>query len=166
MWQEGDGAMTTGTGTTQGSDDRERLLDRTMARHGYGGDALIEVLHAAQQLYGYLSPPLLRRIAHRLKLPPSRVLGVATFYHLFRFEPPGEHQAVVCLGTACYAAGATALAAIVAAHSRARGGRWTASSARCTGSCGLAPLVHCDGVALPRATPAALDAYLDEVGRR
>ena len=68
--------------------ERDRLLENVMSRHHYAGDALIEILHAAQQLYGYLSPALLHTIAHKLRLPPSRVLGVATFYHLFRFLPP------------------------------------------------------------------------------
>jgi len=52
-------------------------------RHQYSGDALIEVLHTAQELFGFLSPPLLKTIAHKLRLPPSRVLGVASFYHFF-----------------------------------------------------------------------------------
>jgi NADH:ubiquinone oxidoreductase subunit E len=54
-----------------------------MARHHHSGDALIDILHTTQELYGYLSPPLLKRIARGLKLPPSRVLGVATFYLYF-----------------------------------------------------------------------------------
>ena len=41
-------------------DNREKMLERAMSRHGYSGDALIEVLHTAQELYGYLSLPLLR----------------------------------------------------------------------------------------------------------
>ena len=54
-------------------DVRERLLENVMIRHHYAGDALIETLHAAQQLYGYLSTPVLKQIAHKLRLPPSRV---------------------------------------------------------------------------------------------
>ena len=58
--------------------ERSDLLERAMARHHYSGDALIEILHRAQELYGYLSPPVLNRVARSLKLPPSRVFGVAT----------------------------------------------------------------------------------------
>ena len=72
--------------------ERERLLESVMARHHYAGDALIEILHVAQQVYGYLSAPLLKEIARKLRLPPSKVLGVATFYHLFRFTPPPERS--------------------------------------------------------------------------
>ncbi len=84
------------------SDDRAKQLERAMARYYYSGDALLEVLETAPQLYGYLSPPVLKTTARGLQLPPSRVLGVATFYHLFRFAPSKAHTAVVCMGTACY----------------------------------------------------------------
>ena len=52
------------------------MLERVMSRHQYSGDALIEVLHTAQELYGFLSMPLLKTIARKLRLPPSRVLGL------------------------------------------------------------------------------------------
>jgi bidirectional [NiFe] hydrogenase diaphorase subunit len=139
------------------AEDREKLLERAMARHRYSGDALIEVLHVAQQLYGYLSHPLLRTVARKLKLPPSRVLGVATFYHLFRFAPSREHRAVVCMGTACYAAGAPDLLARLRDRC---GDNWTIEEARCVGSCGLAAVVNCDGAAWSRVTLADLEARL------
>ncbi|HEY2784885.1 MAG TPA: NAD(P)H-dependent oxidoreductase subunit E [Fimbriiglobus sp.] len=69
-----------------------------MKRHQFRADALIEVLHAAQQLFGYLDTRQLLFIARRLKLPPSRVYGVATFYHLFTLTPRGR---VGALGTPC-----------------------------------------------------------------
>ena len=136
--------------------DRERLLENVMARHQFAGDALIEVLHAAQQLYGYLSPPLLKDVARKLRLPPSRVLGVATFYHLFRMFPPAPHAASVCLGTACYVAGAPELASV------AKQNGWAVDEVRCAGCCGLAPLVVCHGESLPRITPDKLETYLRE----
>ena len=82
------------------------MLDATMKRQRFQPDALIEVLHTAQELFGYLQDDLLLYVAHGLKLPPSRVYGVATFYHFFTFAPKGEHTCVVCMGTACYVKGA------------------------------------------------------------
>jgi bidirectional [NiFe] hydrogenase diaphorase subunit len=143
------------------ADPRDEALGRAMARHQYSGDALIEILHAAQQLYGYLSPPLLRKIARRLMLPPSRVLGVATFYHLFRFSPPQHHSAVVCLGTACYASGATELMTVLRCRNAAAG--WTIEAGRCVGSCGLAPIVICDGKPMSKVTRAQLEARIKEI---
>jgi bidirectional [NiFe] hydrogenase diaphorase subunit len=139
-----------------------------MSRHQYSGDALIEVLHTAQELFGYLSPPLLKTISHKLKLPPSRVLGVATFYHFFSLKPKGEHTFVVCIGTACYVAGALGLIQGLE-HRCAKAGQTTpdgkvsVETARCIGSCGLAPAVIYDGTVLARVTPAQIDAQLDKI---
>jgi bidirectional [NiFe] hydrogenase diaphorase subunit len=137
---------------------REKTLERVMSRHQYSGSALIEVLHAAQELYGHLSKPKLGVIAHKLRLPPSKVLGVATFYHLFRFRPARQHTAVVCLGTACYVAGGTELMSEL--QRRCPENEWTVEIGRCVGSCGLAPVVIWDGEALSRATPESLDRQL------
>jgi len=138
--------------------EKQKQLERVMARHHYSASGLIEVLHAAQQLQGYLSKPLLVTIAHKLSLPPSRVLGVATFYHLFRFEPQREHTAIVCLGTACYAAGGINL--MTKAKHQAANTQWTVEAGRCVGSCGLAPVVICDGQTLSRVTPAELESKM------
>ncbi len=138
-------------------DDREKLLERAMARHHYSGDALIEILHTAQQLYGYLSRPLLKQMARKLSLPPSQVLGVATFYHLFRFAPQKKHCVNICQGTACYAAGAAELMTTARQHT---GEEWTLEAGRCVGSCGLAPIAICDGVAHPRIRPEELAGIL------
>ena len=144
---------------TTKDEERDKLLERAMARHHHSGDALIEVLHAAQQLYGYLSPPLLKTIARKLMLPPSRVLGVATFYHLFRFVPPGKHTATVCVGTACYAAGGQALLSELE-QKHLKG--WSIEAGRCVGSCGLAPNMICDGAVLARVDNDRLNALIEE----
>jgi bidirectional [NiFe] hydrogenase diaphorase subunit len=150
-------------------DNREKLLERAMSRHQYSGDALIEVLHTAQELFGSLSPPLLRTIAHKLRLPPSRVLGVASFYHFFSLKPKGEHTFVVCLGTACYVAGALGLVERLERRCCKAGhttpdGKVSVETARCIGSCGLAPAVIYDGAVLARETPALLDQELERIG--
>ncbi len=142
------------------NDNADKQLERVMARHDYSGSALIEVLHTAQQLHGYLSKPLLKSVAHKLRLPLSKVLGVATFYHLFRFEPPRSHTAVVCLGTVCYAAGGTEL--MNTAQRQAAGREWSIEAGRCVGSCGLAPVVVCDGRARSRVSPAFLEGLMGD----
>jgi bidirectional [NiFe] hydrogenase diaphorase subunit len=132
-------------------DNRFKLLEATMKRHQYQPDALIEVLHKAQELFGYLSTDLLLYIAHSLKLPPSRVYGVATFYHFFSLAPQGEHTCVVCLGTACYVKGAATLLAAIEREAGVKAGATTPDNrlslitARCLGACGIAPAVVVDG---------------------
>src|ERR1700742_4508818 len=87
-------------------DKRFKILEVHMKKFQFRHDALIEILHKAQELFGYLEDDLLLFISYKLKLPPSRVYGVATFYHFFALKPQGEHTCVVCLGTACYVKGA------------------------------------------------------------
>jgi bidirectional [NiFe] hydrogenase diaphorase subunit len=132
-------------------DARFEAVDAAMRRHHHRGDALLEVLHAAQEAQGYLSEELLLRVASGLRLPPSRVYGVATFYNLFRLRPRGAHTCTVCLGTACWVDGADALLAAAAAASGAGPGETSADGrvslevVRCIGACGGAPVVAYDG---------------------
>ena len=143
------------------SDERFNLLDAAMKRHRFAPDALIEVLHVAQSAFGHLEPGILYYIAHALKLPPSRVYGVATFYHLFSFAPKGKHTCIVCTGTACYVQGAGRLLCAVAGVARIAPGETTADhqvsllTARCVGTCGLALVVVYDGEVAGGQTPEA-----------
>ena len=121
-----------------------------MKRYQYQSDALIEVLHKAQELFGYLSPDLLQLVARSLDLPLSQVYGVATFYHFFSLAAEGNHRCTVCLGTACYVKGAAQLLAsleqrlgIQAGHTTADG-QISLATARCLGACGIAPVVVMD----------------------
>jgi bidirectional [NiFe] hydrogenase diaphorase subunit len=133
-----------------------------MKRYQYQPDALIEVLHKAQELFGFLSTDLLITIARSLKLPPSRVYGVATFYHFFSLAPQGEHTCAVCLGTACYVKGAATLLAAVEQEAGIKAGtttddnRLSLMTARCLGACGIAPAVVIDGEVSGHVSSATL----------
>jgi bidirectional [NiFe] hydrogenase diaphorase subunit len=144
------------------NDPRWGQLTETMKRLQFRQDALIEVLHAAQELFGFLTPSILHFVAHHLKLPPSRVYGVATFYHLFTLTPYGRHICLVCTGTACYVKGANQL---LAAVSRAAGieadqttpdGEMTLRTVRCLEPCGIAPVAVLDGAVCGHQTPQTL----------
>ena len=78
-------------------DKRFKILEAHIKKHQFKQDALIEVLHKAQELFGFLDDDLLLFVAYRLKLPASRVYGVATFYHFFTLKPKGKHTCVVCM---------------------------------------------------------------------
>ena len=131
-------------------DRRFLLLDAALKKHQFRGDALLEILHTAQELFGYLSLDLLIYVSRALKLPPSRVYGVATFYHFFSLTPRGEHTCVVCLGTACFVKGAGALLSAVEKEFGVKAGKTTTDgqvsllTARCLGTCGIAPVVVFD----------------------
>ncbi len=130
-----------------------------MKRHQNKADALIEVLHKAQELFGFLDDGLMLYIAYSLRLPPSRVFGVATFYHFFRLKPQGEHTCVVCMGTACYVKGADQVLKAIEEKTGIKAGETTKDNqvslltARCIGACGIAPAVVYDGAVTARQTP-------------
>jgi bidirectional [NiFe] hydrogenase diaphorase subunit len=140
-------------------DKRFKVLDVTMKRNQYRQDALIEILHKAQGAFGYLEEDILIYIARALKLPLSHVYGVATFYHLFSLKPSGAHVCVVCMGTACYVKGGSALLEVLQQEVSLHPGETTSdgqvslSTARCIGACGIAPAVVFDGEVSGKQTP-------------
>jgi bidirectional [NiFe] hydrogenase diaphorase subunit len=151
------------------ADKRWRIVDATMRRYGYVGNCLIETLHTAQESFGYLDEPALRFVAGSLNLPLSKVYGVATFYHHFMLKPQGKHTCVVCLGTACYIKGAAQLLEALEKKYGAKAGETTRDgllsilTARCLGSCGLAPAAVLDGAVMGKIGSEGL---LDRVAKQ
>ena len=153
-------------------DDGKRIT-QIVRRLGGRADALIEVLHQVQELHGHLPPEALDQVARQLNLPLSRVLGVASFYHLFRLEPPTAHRCAVCLGTACYVNGGADLARELEARLGVRlddpagNGLWGLQHVSCLGACGQAPVLVVDGAMVTRLRvedPARLSEQLDQAG--
>jgi bidirectional [NiFe] hydrogenase diaphorase subunit len=140
-------------------DKRWRIVEGTMRRHGHQSHALIEVLHTVQECFGYLDDLALQWVARNLRLPYSKVYGVATFYQFFTLKPQGKHTCVVCTGTACYIKGSTSLINAIEAEAKIKPGQTTEDKqlsllvARCVGSCGLAPAVVFDGEVAGKVTP-------------
>jgi bidirectional [NiFe] hydrogenase diaphorase subunit len=156
------------TTSPRAADKRLKILDGAMKRHHNRTDALIEVLHKAQELFGFLDGDVLRHVARGLRLPAGRVYGVATFYHLFSLKPQGEHACVVCTGTACFVKGAERLLAAVEQLAHVRPGETTPDrklsllTARCIGACGIAPAVVYDRTTAGHQTPEDVARHLKE----
>jgi len=155
----------------KGGDKRMKMLDAAMRRQQFQPDALLEVLHAAQELYGFLSPEVLLHIGRSLKVPPSRVYGVATFYNHFSLKPKGEHTCTVCMGTACYVKGAGEILGRLRQElglsehtSTTEDGKASVVVARCVGACGIAPAVVFDqevaGGVEPEAAVARVKGWM------
>lgn len=131
-------------------DKRWKMVNATMRRHGHRPDALIETLHTVQETFGFLGPDALHYVAASLRVPLSRVYGVATFYHFFSLEPPGDHSCILCTGTACYIKGVPAIVEAVREQlglelgQTASDGSLSLRSARCLGACGQAPVAVVD----------------------
>jgi bidirectional [NiFe] hydrogenase diaphorase subunit len=147
-------------------DKRWRIVNGMMRRHGYARDALIETLHTVQQSFGYLDKESLKFVATSLRVPLSQAFGVATFYHYFTLKPPGKHTCLVCLGTTCYIEGAEQLIARAEETLGVECGETTPDkkasllSARCLGSCSVAPVVVYDGELVGNEEAAGLQARL------
>ncbi len=147
-------------------DKRWKIVDATMRRVGQHSRGLIETLHTVQEAFGYIDETSLRYVAISLRVPLSRAYGVATFYHFFTLKPAGEHTCVICLGTACYIKGAPQLVDAVRHQLGISAGETTADgkvsmlSARCIGSCGLAPAVVYDSEIAGKVTPDQLRQQL------
>jgi len=150
-------------------DERYLALDRTMKLFAYEKDALLEVLNTAQEAFGFLSEELLIYISNQLSVPLSRVYGVATFYHMFTFTPLGEHNCIICTGTACHVKGANRIVQALTELFRINAGETTEdglfslTTARCLGSCGLAPVVVLDGDVLGKERPESVARQIKEI---
>lgn len=151
---------------------RLRMVTATMRKNGYAPDALIETLHTIQNVYGYLDNGSLRFVARELHLPLSKVYGVATFYHAFTLKPEGRHRCIVCLGTACYIKGSRALLKAVTNTYHITPGETTEDgeisllTARCLGSCSLAPAAIFDEDVVGNLTPEHTLAALEEMRKK
>lgn len=147
-------------------DKRWKLVDATMRRTGQHSRSLIETLHTVQEAFGYLDEQALRYVATSLRVPLSRAYGVATFYHFFTLQPAGRHTCVICLGTACYIKGAQQLLDAMQHDLHVGPGDTTSDgevsllTARCLGSCGLAPAVVYDQEVAGKVDTQSLRAHL------
>jgi len=132
-------------------DKRWKIVETRMRRMGDRPAALIEALHATQEAFGYLDTDALNFVGDTLGVPHSRVYGVATFYSFFTLKPQGLHTCVVCTGTACYINGAKQILSglesglHVKPKQTTEDGKVSILTARCVGSCSLAPAVIVDG---------------------
>ncbi|MBS7656907.1 NAD(P)H-dependent oxidoreductase subunit E [Candidatus Bathyarchaeota archaeon] len=128
-------------------------------QHGHRKDALLEILHYAQEIYGYLDKDILTHISNSLNLPTSHVYGVATFYNFFKLKKPGSHIVTFCLGTACFVKGVEEIITAVENEFNVKRGETRADGklsvfiTRCIGACAMAPNAIVDNVVIGKATP-------------
>lgn len=135
-------------------------------RRGY----LIQVLHRAQDIFGYLPREVQIHVAQKLYLSEAQVSGVVSFYNYFTTKPKGKYNINVCLGTACYVKGAEKVLAeierilgIKADTNPTEDGLFSISALRCVGACGLAPVMVVNGKVYGKVTPAKAVEVIKEI---
>ncbi|NIA08228.1 MAG: NADH-quinone oxidoreductase subunit NuoE [Nitrospiraceae bacterium] len=124
--------------------------------------SLISILQRVQEAFGYLPEEALASIADFLKLPPSQVFSVATFYKHFFLSRRGDHLISICQGTACHVCGAHDLLAVAEKVLGIKTGqttpdfKYSLERVGCLGSCALAPAVLIDDEIYSKMTPEKL----------
>ena len=124
-----------------------KKIDVILAKYREKPGSLIPVLQQAQEVCGYLPHAVQRYVAKGLKMSPSVVFGVATFYSFFTLVPRGRHVIRVCLGTACYVKRSEEIIdklkdeLDVEVGEITRDKKFSLEAVRCLGACGLAPVV-------------------------
>ncbi|MGD0995637.1 MAG: NAD(P)H-dependent oxidoreductase subunit E [Candidatus Bathyarchaeia archaeon] len=139
-------------------DNRRLLLEKVLKEHNFQESALLEILHRAQEIYGYLDKDLLMDISGSLNIPPSHVYGVTTFYSFFKLKKPGQHIVTGCLGTACYVREVEQIMEAVEKEFNLKRGGSTSDEklslliTRCIGACAMAPNIVVDDEVIGKAT--------------
>lgn len=131
-------------------------------------DSLIPLLQEVQEKQGYLSEQSIIEIGRHLKVPASKIYGVATFYNQFRFQPKGKYHIMLCRGTACHVKGSSKLLDEVVKilkigpRKTTRDKLFSLEVVACMGACGLSPVVNINGEFYAKATPQKISKIIEE----
>ncbi len=134
--------------------------------------ALLPILHALQDHFGYVDAEAVPVIADELNLSRAEVHGVVTFYHDFRDHAPGRHVVKICRAEACQSVGGRASEAHAKQrlradfHETSADGRYTLEPVYCFGNCACAPAAMIDGKLHGRVTPERFDQLIDALEGR
>lgn len=130
---------------------------------------LIQVLHRAQDIFGYLPREVQIHVAKKLFLSEAQVSGVVSFYNYFTTEPKGKYNIDICMGTACYVKGAETVLrelervlGVKADTCPTPDGLFSINALRCVGACGLAPVMMVNGKVYGKVTPAKAVEIINE----
>jgi NADP-reducing hydrogenase subunit HndA len=129
---------------------------------------LINVLHACQEHFGYLPAEVQEVVSDGLNMPVAKIYGVVTFYSFFTMIPKGKYPISICMGTACYVRGAEKVLDEfkkelgIQVGQSTKDNKFSLSSLRCVGACGLAPVVLVGDKTYGRVAPDEVKNILKE----
>ena len=151
--------------------DAERAQARIKELERLPG-ALLPILHALQDEFGYVDKAAIPLVAEALNLSHADVHGVISFYHDFRHHPPGRHTLKMCRAESCQAMGCNALIEHVERRLGVKlgettgDGSFTVDAVYCLGNCALSPAMMLDGKPYGRVSPQVADFLIDDAQRR
>ncbi|NVK41018.1 MAG: formate dehydrogenase subunit gamma [Oceanospirillaceae bacterium] len=134
--------------------------------------ALLPILHAIQNRFGYIPSEAVAIIAESLQQTRAEVHGVISFYHHFRTSAPGSHTVQICRAEACQSMGARSLEAHakeklgVDYHQTTSDREITLEAVYCLGNCSCAPSVRIGDRIHGRVTPEKFDKLVDTLTTR
>ena len=131
--------------------------------------AMLPILHALQEAFGYIDARLVPLVASALNVSRADAHGAISFYHDFRDAPAGRHILRICRAESCQSMGCERLVEhLRRAHRLEPGqtsadGALTVESVYCLGQCALSPAALVDGEPVGRLDEARLDALLGQL---
>ncbi len=150
----------------RGTQEQEQQLRDMVRELKDQKGALMPILQRAQDIYGYLPIEVQTIISDETGIPLEKIYGVVTFYAQFNLNPKGKYAISVCLGTACYVKGSSAVYEKLQEKLGIGGGectpdgKFSLDACRCVGACGLAPVMTINGEVYGRMTPDQIDGIL------
>lgn len=129
----------------------DELMEKIKSTYPSEREYLIPILQEVQQNLGYLSNESIYKIAEYLKLPESKIYGVATFYNQFKLNPPGKFQIQICRGTACHVKGSNNILETlkrvldIDTGQTTKDGLFSLETVACLGACSIAPVMTVNG---------------------
>lgn len=147
--------------------DKDAALSIVQEKKSLDG-ALMPILHALNDEFGYVDASVVPVIAEELNLSRAEVHGVLTFYHDFRKDPAGRHVVKICRAEACQSMAGRALEEHIKRHLKIGLGettpdrKFTFEAVYCLGLCACAPSLMVDGKLHGRVTPEKFDRIIGE----
>ncbi len=133
--------------------------------------ALIPLLQEVQETFGYIPPESMEPIAQALKMFPSQVQGVITFYAGFSLKPKGKYVLKVCRGTACHVKGSRNILRLMQNELGLEKGetsadyQFTLETVACLGACFVAPALMVNRTYYGKLAPTRISSLLAQYGK-
>ena len=149
-------------------EEKYSLLEKVIVDYDRKENNLIQILHMAQAIFGYLPTEVQRFIARQMDLSLSKVNSVLTFYTFFSTKPKGKYTINVCLGTACYVRGGKEVVnkikelLNIEVGATSKDLKYSLEVMRCIGACGLAPAMTINGKTYKQVNPNKLQGIISK----
>lgn len=149
-----------------GEIDINEILDKH--RH-HGSESLIPILQEIQDKVGFIPEDAIEEVGLMLKIPASKIFGLATFYNQFRFGPKGKFHIVLCNGSACHMVGSTTLLEQIEKELKIKSGQTTRNGlfslevVPCMAACSEAPLMAVNGIFYTKLTHSGVKEILESI---